>query len=588
MKFRDKSTSRILIVDDQPDNLYVLRRLLRGQGYSVLEAAGGAEALDLAGRQRPDLILLDVMMPEMDGFEVVQRLREDAATHSIPVVLLTANAPDERLKIQGLNLGADEYLTQPINNNELLARVEALLRTKHAQDELLTRNAQLSALLDIVQASTSTLELAEVGRRLIERTLSTLAIEAGGIWLRDGDTLVCLAQRGYSAAAVEDRARIPLDASRVSVLAMERRQPIFGPTSELYGPQSAMARETRTTVVLPLLHRGEAHGVLHLGTTADRTFEGDQLAFLGAIANAAAVAVQNARLFEKSQLQRLQLQQLDLEKDEFISIIAHELKNPLASIKGYAGLLQRRGKKDGAPPLSFKGLDVIEQQANRMNLLLDQLRDVSQIGMDRFEIEPAVIDMVELTQRVALDMQATTSSHRLLLDVSVNAQLLASVDEFRMAQVLANLIGNAIKYSPDGGDVEIVVGSRDKPPCVHEHQAATWVTVTVKDGGIGIPADVQDRLFQRFFRAPNARGRISGMGLGLYITREIIQRHGGCMWLESEEGNGSLFGIALPLVAEEPGALPDRPEPAVRQEDNVANGWQGDGKAQEKKQALTP
>jgi len=571
MKLRENQSSTILIVDDQPDNLYVLRRLLRGQSYAVLEAASGAEALRIAGEHRPDLILLDVMMPEMDGFEVVRRLREDAATRPIPMVLLTANAPDERLKIQGLNLGADEYLTQPINNNELLARVEALLRTKRAQDELLARNAQLSALLDIVQASTSTLELTEVGRRLIERTLSALEIEAGGIWLHEGDALVCLAQRGYSSAAIEERVRIPLAESRVSKIVMERQQAVFGPTAELYGPGSALARETKTTMVLPLLHRGEAHGVLHLGTTAERTFEGDQLAFLGAIANAAAVAVQNARLFEESQRQRQQLEQLDLEKDEFISIIAHELKNPLASIKGYAGLLQRRAKKDGAAPASFKGLDVIEQQANRMNLLLDQLRDVSQIGMDRFEIEPALLDMVDLTQRVALDMQATTSNHRLLLDVRSDTRLLANADEFRMAQVLANLISNAIKYSPDGGDVEIMVAPRDEPPCMFERPAGRWVIVTVKDNGIGIPADVQERLFQRFFRAPNAKGRISGMGLGLYITREIIQRHDGCMWLESEEGNGSLFGVALPLAS----------EPVAEQNGAVANGWRGDEVTQE-------
>ena len=131
----------ILIVDDQPDNLYVLERLLKGQRYQVLQADRGERALEIAARERPDLILLDVMMPGMDGFEVVRRLRENAATQTIPVVLLTANAPDQRLKIQGLNLGADEYLTQPINNSELLARIRALLRTKQAQADLVRMNA---------------------------------------------------------------------------------------------------------------------------------------------------------------------------------------------------------------------------------------------------------------------------------------------------------------------------------------------------------------------------------------------------------------------------------------------------------------
>ena len=541
----------ILIVDDQPDNLYVLQRLLKGHGYSVLQAESGAAAITIATERQPDLILLDVMMPEMDGFEVVQALRADATTRALPVVLLTANAPDERLKIQGLKLGADEYLTQPINNNELLARVQALLRTKRTQDELLARNAQLAALLDIVQASTSTLDLVEVGRRLIDRALSAASMDLGGIWLRDDDMLRCLAQRGYAADLAEGRQHIPLSESRVSARAMEQQEVIYGSTEDLYGADSALAQSATSVIVLPLLHRGTALGVLHLGTRSARSFDAEDLAFLGAIANAAAVAVQNARLFEESNRQRQELERHDVEKDEFISIISHELKNPLASIKGYAGLLQRRAKKDKAAPASVKGLDVIEQQVNRMNLLLDQLRDVSQIGMDRFEIEAAPLDVAELTQRIALEVQATSTEHELHLDMS-DEPLIINADDFRLSQVMSNLISNAIKYSPGGGTVDIAVRRAAAPPCqATPSGSGPWALITVRDHGIGIPQDVQDRLFQRFYRAPNTKGKISGMGLGLYITREIIHRHGGCMWLESQEGVGSLFGVALPLAQDE-------------------------------------
>ena len=187
----------ILIVDDQPDNLYVLDRLLKGQGYTVIQASTGEDALELARTGTPDLMLLDVMMPGMDGFEVVRRLRDNFLTRALPVVLLTANAPDQRLKIQGLNLGADEYLTQPINNSELLARVRSLLRSKQAQDELHMVNMRLQALLDVVQASSSTLDLAEVGERVIRGALRASAMDAGGIWLCDGPDLVALTQIGY-------------------------------------------------------------------------------------------------------------------------------------------------------------------------------------------------------------------------------------------------------------------------------------------------------------------------------------------------------------------------------------------------------
>lgn len=538
----------ILIVDDQPDNLYVLQRLLKGHGYTVLQAQDGPTTLRLASERKPDLILLDVMMPEMDGFEVVQRLRDSAETRAIPVVLLTANAPDERLKIQGLKLGADEYLTQPINNNELLARVQALLRTKQAQDELLNRNTQLAALLDIVQASTSTLDLTEVGRRLVDGALAATHTDLGGVWVCDNNDLRCLAQHGYSSDLAEKRQRILLSESRVSVRAMETKQVIYGEAKDLYGADSALAHDARTIIVLPLLYRGDALGVLHLGTRVQRNFGAEELAFLRAIANAAATAIQNARLFAESDRQRRELEHLDMEKDEFISIISHELKNPLASIKGYAGLLQRRAKKDHTLQAAVKGLEVIEQQTNRMSTLLDQLRDVSQIGMDRFMIEAAPMDIAELTQRIAYDMQTTSNDHDLQLDVR-DEPLMTLADEFRMSQVLGNLIGNAIKYSPGGGEIEIVVRRAAEPPFrPADASAGEYAVVTVKDQGIGIPKDVQDRLFQRFFRAPNTKGRISGMGLGLYITREIVQRHGGYIWVESEEGHGSTFGLAMPLV----------------------------------------
>ncbi len=540
----------ILIVDDQPDNLYVLERLLRGKGYQVLQAEDGGTALQIAADKRPDLVLLDVMMPNMDGFEVVQRMRDDETTRMIPVVLLTANAPDERLKIQGLKLGADEYLTQPINNNELLARVQALLRTKQTQDALQARNTQLTALLDIVQASTSTLELAEVGRRLVERAVTATGMDMGGLWLLEEGTLVCLAESGYSSGVTDAGITLTGGNTLITTRVLQNREVVHGKPAEVFGAESLLAQNGQTVTVLPLIHRETVLGFLHLGCNDISTTDADGLTFLKAIANAAAVAVQNARLFEETDRQRQQLERLDAEKDEFISIVSHELKNPLASIKGYAGLLQRRAKKDKALQTALKGLEVIEQQVNRMTTLLDQLRDVSQIGMDRFMIEAGPLDIAELAQRIAFDMQTTSNDHEIHIDVH-DEPLMINADEFRMSQVLGNLMSNAIKYSPQGGLIDIVVQQSSAPSQrPSDMPAGDYAVITVHDRGIGIPRDVQEYLFQRFFRAPNTQGRISGMGLGLYITREILQRHGGYIWLESEEGKGSLFGIALPLLKE--------------------------------------
>ncbi len=542
----------ILIVDDQPDNLYVLERLLRRQGYQVVQAERGEQALELARREPPDLILLDVMMPGMDGFEVVRHLRGDPATQSTPVILLTANAPDHRLKIQGLNLGADEYLTQPINNSELVARIRALLRTKQVQDDLLALNGQLRALLDVLEAGASSLDLATVGQRLVDGAVRAAAAQAGCLWLVEDETLVCLAQTGYRAEHAPQRRALgaaPNDVFRRVILDLET---VHGTPAALGGDEYQAEQVLKTAILLPVIHRQIAIGVLQLAMVRTRDFSPDDLHFLGALANAAASSVQNARLFEETDRQRQRLEALDNEKDEFISVITHELKNPLASIKGYAGLLARRARKDPNLAAATKAMDVIQQQVTRMTMLLDQLRDVSHIGINRFAVEPQNLDLVQIVQHVATDAQTTTSDHTIKVDVR-DPVIRVWGDEFRMEQVLSNLVGNAIKYSPEGGRVELVVGCGNHVQhMVHGMSVPSdWAVVLVRDYGIGIPAAERERLFERFFRATNAKGNVSGMGLGLYIAREIIQRHGGTMWVESEEGQGSLFGIALPPV---PGA----------------------------------
>lgn len=541
--------AKILIVDDQPDNLYVLDRLLRREGHEVLQADRGQLALDVAQREQPDLVLLDVMMPGMDGFEVVQRLRADPGTQSLPVVLLTANAPDQRTKIQALNLGADEYLTQPVNNSELLARIRALLRTKQAQNELVAANSQLRAVLDVIQAGASTLDLAQVSARLIEAAGRAVRVEAGGIWLRQDNAWRRIAEMGFEQQRVRSRERLTGRIAPVIEQVLRDRLPHYGSMEQLFGSGARFGAGLCCGVVLPLIHRDNIVGILLLATRTERNFASEDMQFLSALANAAAVAVQNAHLFEETDRQRTTLQKLDNEKDEFISIIVHELKNPLASIKGYAGLLTRRARKEPSLLPSLKGLDIIEQQVNRMTALLDQLRDVSHIGINRFSVEPQPVDLVELLRQVVSTVQTTTSDHIISL-AAPDEPLLAPVDEFRIEQVFSNLVGNAIKYSPDGGPVEVTIKQSDELPAsgMRPAIAAGWVLITVKDYGIGIPEEGRDRLFERFFRAPNAKGRVSGMGLGLFISREIVQRHNGLMWVESEEGKGSLFGVALPLL----------------------------------------
>lgn len=413
--------AKILVVDDQPDNLYVLERVLRGHGHEVELATDGPQALGRIAASRPDLVLLDVRMPGMDGFEVLRRLREQPETRTLPVVFLTANSPDLRAKIQALNLGADEYLTQPIQNSELLARVRALLRVKRFADQMEAANR---------------------------------------------------------------------------------------------------------------------------------------------------------------------------EKDEFISIVCHELKNPLAAIHAYSQLLDLRAKKDPALQHGLRGLEVIDRQVRRMVEMLNQLQDVASARRSGLSAELSPVDLAELLPRAVGEIRlgahvnlasaatpgaAPTEPRRAVSLALEAASLPTRADESRIRQVLDNLIGNAIKYSPAGAPVEVRAGALHVGPKTPPGVGATpsqpplpgppplralpapppmanrppgvgaWACVHVIDHGIGIGRDEQERLFERFYRGEGGKHMASGMGLGLYIVSQIIRLHGGHLWVTSEPDRGSTFSFALPL-----------------------------------------
>jgi signal transduction histidine kinase len=227
-------------------------------------------------------------------------------------------------------------------------------------------------------------------------------------------------------------------------------------------------------------------------------------------------------------------------KDEFVALVSHELKNPLTSIKGYAQLLRAQLEAREGLSLSEQEhlcLNVVEEEADRLSALASDVIDVSRLQSGRLVLRMDELDLVALVRRVTERLQITTRIHTLSLNADCES-LWIQGDRNRLEQVLLNLIGNAIKYTPQGGPVEITI-----TPARDEEGAQ----VTIRDSGIGIPRDQQVRLFARFSRASNASIHgISGTGLGLFLCRELIERHGGRIWLESEEGKGSTFSFVLP------------------------------------------
>jgi signal transduction histidine kinase len=253
-------------------------------------------------------------------------------------------------------------------------------------------------------------------------------------------------------------------------------------------------------------------------------------AILVQLAQLASIAIENARLYRESQA-AIQV------RDQFLSVAAHELRTPLTSLLTYLQLLQRRAKQNGN--LDERNQRVFQQmvaQALRLNKLIESLLDVARIQSGRLTIERHTIDLRMVLNGVVDEILPTLERHQLRL-IGTDEPVMVDGDELRLAQVFVNLIQNAVKYSPRGGPIEVSI--------IRQQDA---VSIAVRDQGLGIPKGAIGQLFQRFFRVDGETVQhISGMGIGLFVVKEIVSLHRGTVAVESTEGVGSTFTVRLPL-----------------------------------------
>jgi signal transduction histidine kinase len=261
-----------------------------------------------------------------------------------------------------------------------------------------------------------------------------------------------------------------------------------------------------------------------------------------------------------------ELKELDRLKSQFLSIASHELKTPITAMSGFLQVSLRRMRRmvSGGPQASspetlgtvLEQLETVYRQTGKLARLIDELLDVSRIQTGRLEFRHAAVDLGELADEVAGRLQLTTSAHQINVK-RLDGPVVITADRDHLEQVLNNLVANAIKYSPTGGPVTIEVAPKDD-----------GALVTVRDQGIGIAPNQLDAIFGLFYRSPDRAARdVAGMGLGLYISREIVDRHGGQIWAESTPERGSAFHVALPRVpaeAAEPAGKAAPPTPAAR------------------------
>ena len=287
-----------------------------------------------------------------------------------------------------------------------------------------------------------------------------------------------------------------------------------------------------SVITAPLTVRDRTLGVLTLVTAeSHRHYTEADVRLAEDLARRAAMAIENARLYREAQ-DAVRM------RDQFLSIAAHELKTPLTSMLGYTQLVQRRTQREGTlNERDQRALRLVADQAERLNRMIASLLDLSRLETGQLSIERTPVDLRALAQRLVEEVQPTLDHHQLVFQAAPTP-LLIEGDALRLEQVLQNLLQNAVKYAPEGGHITVAVEQRDTLACV-----------AVTDQGIGIPEPAQAQLFSRFYRAPNVDPQqISGMGLGLYVVKEIVALHGGTVDVTSAEGQGSTFTICLPLL----------------------------------------
>jgi PAS domain S-box-containing protein len=488
-----------------------IRRLLSG-AYTVQTAADGIAAMKAIHNHPPDLVLTDVMMPGIDGFELLRSLRSNPRTQDIPIILLSARAGEES-RIEGLEAGADDYLIKPFSARELLARVEASLKLARLRQEAQVRE-----------------------RTILERITD-------GFMALDLDFRLI-----YANVAAERLSQTPLEAMLGKTLWES-----FPNTS---GTQFEFQYRRSLSEQIPVEFEEyyppldlwvEVH--VYPSPTGLSLFFRDINDRKRAEAVRLRLAEEREQLLQREQAAREQAETANRIKDEFLAVLSHELRSPLNPILGWSKLLQTR-KFD--QQRTAEALATIERNAQLQSELIEDLLDVSRILQGKLSLNPCPVNLTTTIQGGLETVRLAAEAKLIHIETHLDYQVgQVSGDPARLQQVVWNLLSNAVKFTPKGGRVEVRL-----------NQIEDYAQITVRDTGKGITADFLPYVFDYFRQQDGATNRkFSGLGLGLAIVRHLVELHGGTVQAESPgEELGATFTVRLPLMPMPSAVKPDYPD----------------------------
>jgi signal transduction histidine kinase/DNA-binding response OmpR family regulator len=559
----------ILVVDDSQVQILLAKELLAAPryGHRVHAAASGEEALDRLQDTRYDLVLLDYNLPGMNGLEALRAIV--ARRQELPVILVTGSG-SERIAVEAMKAGATDYVMKGENHHALLPTVveqawqqtQLLRRNKKLLEELqashrdiLQRNLELSALYAIGTAVGSSLDLAEILSDALRTVLEILQMEAGWIGLptEESSRLRLASHRGLSLPGAEELAADDGLAQR----AMSGQPLIIDDLATFPGeiPVAARREGFRSLIVVPLRRKAQTLGIMGAASGTPRKLAPSEGQLLTSIGHQIGVAIENASLYQQvrghSQLleQRVaertrelvqrnrEIEAASRHKSEFLAKMSHELRTPLNSVIGFSELLAERLYG----PLNerqAKYIGNIRSSGRHLLQLINDILDLAKVEAGKMEL---CLDEFPVAQALAevlstLKNQADRDEISLASQVEPRASTFVA-DPRKFKQILYNLATNAIKFNRQQGKVFVNVRVAE----------GGGLEVSVADTGIGIPPEEGDRIFKPFEQVDSSLARrYEGSGLGLALTKELVELHGGTIGFTSEVGRGSTFVFSLP------------------------------------------
>ena len=532
----------VWILEDSPLEAEMARRAL-GASQDVEIFADGAVVLErLSTGTLPDVIVLDWELPGISGMEVCRVIRATHDAMDLPVLMLTGQA-DKNDVVWALSAGANDYVVKPYDMAEVIARVGTLVRTSRLQRAQVRRSAHLALSADIGEAITKGKSIEEVAKRCTAAIATHLDAPAAQVWAAGrGGKLAPLASSGPSPGTGA------LPEAVIRDVARSQNAVVTDDVAEILRLRElhvSLPPGVRGFAALPLVVHGETYGVVAF---CSRAPIGDAVPALTTIADLLALGMarvraeeDRAQLLERERNTRAEAEAANRSKDEFLAMVSHELRTPLNAITGWTSMLIS-GTLD--PARSKRALETIDRNARSQAQLIDDLLDISRIVSGQLRVAVGIVDIPSTAELALEAVRLAADAKGIALDSRIEpsaGEITGDTD--RIQQIIWNLLTNAIKFTPKGGRVTLVV-----------RRSAEGIEIAVEDSGQGIAPDFLPHVFERFKQADGTMTRSKGgLGLGLAIVKHLVELHGGTIEASSGGlGQGSSFVVTLPAPDEAP------------------------------------